>query len=846
MGPAGESAARTELERRAQALLAEAIDLPAGERGAFLDAACVGDGLLRAEVEALLAWDAAPAPRLERIPAAFADGLGEAVDETPGSIRGDRAYRLVAELGRGGMGVVHLAERADGEFRQQVAIKLLAAGPSRSEALRRRFRTERQILAALDHPGIAKLLDGGTLADGTPFLVMEYVQGERIDDYCRARSLAVAERVRLFVRVCAAVEAAHQRLIVHRDLKPGNVLVTSDGQPKLLDFGIAKLLDAEAADWTVAETEHGVAPLTPRYASPEQMRGEAIGTACDVYSLGVLLYELLAGRSPYEGRDESAARLARAICEEEAPEAGVDRDLEAILARALRKEPGARYPSVAAFAADLERFLDGMPVEARQGTTFYRVGKFARRHRWSLAAGTAFVALLAGSAAVGWWQARALAAERDRVLAAERRAVEEAATARAATDFLVDTLREADPERAQGREPTLREALDRGAARIDAELAGRPTLQATLLEAIGAIYRDLGDPERSRPLLERALTLRAARRQAEPVAYAEALSQLAQSERAAGDSAAAVPRFRAALALREEAGGPAAPDTLEELNRLAIALADTGAFAEAEPLLERALELRLAQFGFAGLPLALDGRSLDATAEPLVRAIHGRGVVAYQLGQVDRAAELFAEALRAGRLVYGPRHTRVATTLTALASARIDQGDPRQALALLDEALAIRRAIQGEAHPDLASVLVNRSAALQALGRYGEVAADAAEAERILLASVGADHPYVMAARNNQAEALARLGRPAEALALHRRTAAELRRIHGGEHPDLVPTRINIGDLLRDLGRREEARREHLAAHELALRLLGADHPLTREAASRLDPATARGAGGSG
>ncbi len=865
----------TDFERRVQGLLFAALELGDEERAELLAKGCGGDHALRAEVEERLRHDAETISRLEPLLVAGDRAPSDARPPATGqTLGGDRSYRLIEELGRGGMGTVWLAERSDGQFRQRVAIKLLAGDATRARSLAARFRTERQILATLDHPGIAKLLDGGATEDGTQFLVMECVDGERVDDFCRGRDLPVRARIELFVRICEAVEAAHQSLIVHRDLKPANILVTADGSPKLLDFGIAKLLSTDAYDWVVAATEQGRSPLTMRYASPEQVQGAPIGTASDVYSLGVVLFELLTERSPYGDHLNSVPRLLRAICEEPPPapsaappsrpdgeatpggprgagapphRAALRGDLDAIVLKALRKEPAGRFHSVAALAEDLRRYLDGRPVEARQGSRLYRSGKFVRRHLLPLAALAALFSVVLGAAIVSWRQARLLAAERDHVLAAERQARDEAETARRVTAFLVGVLEPASPELAQGHEPTLRQLLDRGAERLDKELVGHPTVQAPLLETIGSIYGDLGAPERGRELVERAVALRRTRKAAEPLPYAEALSRLARLHRAAGDVEAAARLSRAALAIRTRLLGPRAGPTLDELNRLVVMLMEAGRYDEAAPLLAGLVEQRLAALGFHGLPLALDGRVVGQEAEPLARVLHTRGVLAYYLGRFREAQGFYEESLRLGQRVYGERHTRIATTLTALAAALIDLGEHARAIQLLDSALTIRRAIQGENHPDVAGILINRAAAMQPLGRWAEVVADSAEAERILTASVGAGHPSVTAARNNRAEGLLRLGRREEALALHRATLAQLQRQYPKGHADLVPTYLNLGACLATLGRADEGLRETDHGHRLAVRLLGPAHPTTVQAGLFLGRALiAAGHGGAG
>ena len=416
--------------RRVKPLLETAVSLAAAERPAFLERACVGDPELRKELESLLSSH-------ERLGTSFLKT--PAVDLTreiaPAVVRAGRkvgAYQIVDEIGHGGMGEVYRAFRADGHYSKEVAVKMVRAGVD-SASVQERFRNERQILASLDHPNIARLLDGGTTDDGVPYLVMELVEGTRIDGYCEKHKLTIPERLQLFRQVCSAVQYAHQHLVIHRDLKPSNILVTGDGVPKLLDFGIAKLLD-EAAAGGSEFTLTGFQLLTPQYASPEQVRGEGITTASDVYSLGVVLYELLTGHSPYQGHSADPTGTARAVCEfipprpstavRAAASGGVHHfglvekhakqlkgDLDNIVLMALRKEPQRRYPSVEQFAEDIRRNLANLPVAARSDTAYYRARKFVARHKAGVAAFAA-VALVLMAGFVVTVRARRLAETR--------------------------------------------------------------------------------------------------------------------------------------------------------------------------------------------------------------------------------------------------------------------------------------------------------------------------------------------------------------------------------------------------------------------------------------------------
>jgi eukaryotic-like serine/threonine-protein kinase len=394
-------------------ILASLLETDPSQRAEAMDRLCGSDSELRSSVESLLAMEQKAGALFDSAAAPGAQWRAEApAPETIGP------YRVVKEIGRGGMGVVYLGDRADGQYRKQVAIKLITAAHPDAQT-GRRFERERQILAQLEHPGIARLLDGGNAAGGQPYFIMEYVDGLPLLEFCRRGALGVSQRLLLFLQIADAVGYAHRRLIVHRDLKPGNILVTAEGQAKLLDFGLGQMIGGQEAGYEI--TQAGPAPMTPAYASPEQIRGESYTVAGDVYSLGVILFELLAGRRPYRATT-TYLDLARAICDEEAPPladavdaaapdgASLRRrlrgDLETIVAKALEKDAYRRYPTVDEFAADLRRFLDGRPVAARKPTWRYRAARLAARHRVAVPAGALALLLIVGFAAFGWWEAR--------------------------------------------------------------------------------------------------------------------------------------------------------------------------------------------------------------------------------------------------------------------------------------------------------------------------------------------------------------------------------------------------------------------------------------------------------
>src|SRR5215469_9479195 len=391
---------------RLETLFYAAVDMDPAQRYAFLDERCGDDVTLRRDVESLLESSQKTLDFLHKPIRQLTESLVQQTEHA-----GERigTYQLLKPLGEGGMGRVYLASRADELYRQEVAVKVLQPGSKPTASMLLRFSAERQILANLNHPNISRLLDGGITTDGSPYLVMEYVDGVPIDECCRENGLALNQRLKLFCTVCAAVAYAHKNLVVHRDIKPANILVTREGVPKLLDFGIAKLLDHESQAPTLTRTAERV--LTPEYASPEQIRGDSVTTSTDVYGLGVLLYELLAGSRPFQLQTQNPLEAMRIICDE-SPEPPSERisahsespnskirlhnDLDHIVLMALRKEPERRYATAAQLSTDIRAFLNGLPVAARTGTFRYRSAKFVRRHKTAVAAGVIFLLTLAG------------------------------------------------------------------------------------------------------------------------------------------------------------------------------------------------------------------------------------------------------------------------------------------------------------------------------------------------------------------------------------------------------------------------------------------------------------------
>jgi eukaryotic-like serine/threonine-protein kinase len=666
-------------------LLAEALELPQPERELYVLRSAADDAELRELVLRLLRRLDTDRGRATAPPAAVVEAAFGSRDEEldPGSIVAER-YEIIAHHARGGMATVYEAERADGVYSQRVALKVLRRGLD-TDDLVARFRAERQILSSLAHPNIARLLDGGALEDGRPFLVMELVEGEPVTTYAERRNLSTRHRLALALGVADAVHAAHRQLVVHRDIKPSNILVDPEGQVKLLDFGIAKLLAADPAETGIPGTEGAAVALTPEYASPEQLAGGAITTATDVYQLGLLLRELLTGTRP--SRAPSRASPANAI--RASSPRRIDRDLETIITKALREEPEERYSSAAEFAADIRRYLRGLPILAHPESTRYRIRKFVRRHRWATTAAAAGVILVIGYALTVTVQSRRIAAERDR-------AEQEATKAERVTEFLVQLFHGADPNLASGRDVTARELLDEGARQITAGLNEQPEVRAAILAAIGRSYQQLGMFSEASKHLRQAVEERRAAGASSRVALARDLTNLAAVV-APSDRTQARQLLQEALLVGEEHAGPNDPLIAAILTHYANLVGTDD--PQVAGMSERAIVILRAAPG--------DVRRELATA--LKVSAYGK--------PPDVAIPQMREALELLRSVYGERHTSVAYALSDLALAT-EQTDPLAADSLMQEALDMLIAIHGLRHAAPLRVMDNLAALRRDRGAY--------------------------------------------------------------------------------------------------------------------------------
>jgi eukaryotic-like serine/threonine-protein kinase len=859
--------------REIRALFEELLDLPGDERARRL--AGVADPDRRARVERLLDSDSDAGEFLER-PAGLiaADLLEEAEAEPPAEPEPPLperlgAYRVLGRLGRGGMGEVLLGERADGLFEQRVAIKLLRKGMD-SEDVLRRFERERRILARVEHPHIARLFDGGAAPDGRPYFVLELVDGKPITVYCREHGLSVEGRLRLLLDCCDAVSAAHARLIVHRDLKPSNVLVTESGEVKLLDFGIAKVLEAEEGD--AGTTREEVRLLTPAYAAPEQVLGEPVTTATDVWALGALGYELLTGTLPMRRDAREASGLAASV-ERETLERASSRvartepenlplpdptlrdrrrlerrlsgDLDNILATALRREPERRYASVAALAADVKRHLSGRPVSARPVTLGYRAGKFLRRNRIGVAAAALVLLSLLGGLAATAWQARRAQAQARAAAAAARRAD-------AVKEFLIGLFEIADPEQSGGSVPAS-EILDQAGRRLTSELGTEPDVQADLLESVaridralgrldpaedlarrsvairrtlpgngelglgrslgtlGAIQMDKGRLERAERDLARALAIVEAREGKESLAAARIRSDVAQAKFWKGDAAGAETLERSVYETYRRALGTDHVQTATHLRNLAVLLDELDRVDEAERAYRTSQEILEKKLG----------TEHPNTAQSYVNLA---SLLDIRRGRADEAESLYRRALDVRRKTLGRGHRAVGQTLQLMGLFYLNQARYEESEARYREALDIFRAIDPK-HFEVGKIRNGLALVASRRGRYAEAEARLAEVEAFFREVLGEKHPFTWQAMGNRAAQIALQGRLGEAERLQRTVLAKLQELNGADSGEALDAESGLAETLRRSGRPGEALAMHRRVLEAQRKILGERSP---------------------
>ena len=782
-------------------IVAHARGMNTSERGEYVRRACGADETLLSHV-LLALGEAAPGKGGDERNVWDEVAEGESSGGvTLESLEGQRLgpYRILRRLGAGGMGDVYLAERADDEYQQYVAIKVVRSGMFTPQ-IQSRLRMERQILASLQHPNIARLLDGGRAPDGTPYLVMEYIDGEPIDVYCDRHKLSLEARLQLIRTICGAVQYAHQNLIVHRDLKPNNILITPDGVPKLLDFGIAKLLDARVSAHTLAVTHFEYRVMTPAHASPEQVRGDVITTASDIYVLGVLMYELLCGRRPFHLVGTSLTDMERIICEQDAPtpssmvakikaqsqdavaeiaarrsttparlQKQLHGDLDNIVGMAMRKAAERRYASAEQLAADIDHHLTGQPVLATSDTFLYRTGKFVRRHRVSVAAGVLAVITLAAFSAVTYIQAQRIAQERD-VATAERTRAEQISS------FLVELFELSDPSRSRGNQVTARELLDIGARRIRLGLSEQPETRATLLGTIGRVYGSMGLYENSVELLEDALQ-----------------SQI-------------------------RIHGARSPEVAVAHANLGSALCDRAQLDACAEHLDTALQMQRELLGEDAIEIA-----------PTLLA-HAR--LAQLRGNLDVAERHFNDSLDIYRHHKQERTSAAASVINELAGLHTYRNDYQRAADLYRLALDIDRQALGNDHPQVGLHIQNLAFTLQLQGKLTEAAPLFTESLQILSKVLGETHPLTLDATANYGRFLHRLGDLVQAEQVLSRVVDLDRKARGERHPFVGHDLVNLGLLRLDAGNPSQAEQNFRAALGIYSEGLPADHPFVGSALS--------------
>jgi serine/threonine-protein kinase len=765
---------------RIETVFARALACGAEERSRVLADACTGDDDLRQEVESLLAEHDAGRGPLDQIRAWQAPIRNDAGEPVPESIG---PYRVLRALGRGGMGQVFLAEREAPGFRQQVAIKVMRRGLDTDDLIQR-FRMERQILASLNHPNIARLYDVGATVDGLPYFVMEYVGGVPLLEFCDQNRLAIPDRLRLFRAICDAAHYAHRNLIVHRDLKPGNILVSEDGVAKLLDFGIAKILGTAYDDGTDL-TRPELRVLTPEYSAPEQIRGDRVTTACDVYALGVLLYVLLSGRHPYATAGAPRAELQRRTLEANptAPSATLrspsetgllaearatspaqlrrqlEGDLDTIVLKAMQKEPEERYASALGLAEDIERHLTGLPVQARPATTGYRIRKFIARNRLLVAAGSSAFVVLAAATTVAMQQSQRARAESARVARERDKALE-------VRTFLLETFAASGPDQAGPDTLTARQLLERRAATLANAYLQDEEIRAEMMSVLAEGYEKLGLPGEAEPLARQALEIRRRRL------------------------------------------GPRHPDVATSLNILGWLLRERGALDEAESTLRQAVEV-----GRAVFPPTGDAR--------LARALNDLGAVRDARGDYTEASTLYQESRDMRRRLLGDDHIGVAITTSNLGVSLYHMGNVENGIRTLEEALALFRNILGPDHPRTLVVQSNLATIQTAAGKDSAAVRqhrDILERRRRLF---GERHASVAQSMVLLATALLRVGDSAEAEKLLT-DGLEVQRETGARPDDIAATLRLVGGIRRGQNRHAEALADYTAGVSL-LRAAGAD-----------------------
>lgn len=734
--------------RRVKSIFNQAVELPLTERKACVLRFSDGNSQIQEEVLALLQSHGLATDYLDNPPISLEPENTHLEGQHVGN------YLISRRLGRGGMGAVYLATRSDGSYQQKVALKVLPE--YREPSLVQRFHQERQILAQLEHPNIARLIDGGNLPDGHPYYVMEYVEGIRLDDYCSNNKLSIAKTLALFVQICEAVHFAHQNLIIHRDLKPGNILVTDKGEVKLLDFGVAKLLNTDNPDHLSDLTLAYQSLVTPSYASPEQVLQKAIGTASDVYTLGVLLYRLLTRQLPYQLHDDAPHTLTHAICEQQPRRPselegcnGLEGDLDNIILMALRKEPQRRYPSVDALKKDIQRYLDNFPVTATPDSVGYQVKKFVRRNRGAAIGASLILVLVIGFGINTYsqnkqinYQSKIAELERDAAIQARASAETEKATAEAAVTFMQEMLTSVAPDKAKGKEITVKEILDIASDKLNIQesLQDQPEVKSMLHHTFGYTYMKLGEY----PLAEQ--------------------HQLK------------------AIELRQVDLGNEHPETLRSMNLLGVLYLRQGRLSETEQLWTQVLKIRQQTLG------PEEPHTLISMSNLAVLHIHMDNDVA--------AEKMLKETLSIKRRVLGDTHANTLTIQNNLAGFYNEQGRYQESKELHLLTLNARIQTLGKNHPDTLQSQYNIAYLLSDQHEFKKSAEQFEQTLSVSKVVLGSTHPKTIRTQIMLANALAMSGDHQQAELLFEKSLAHLTQQDDPGNEDLVRVELYFGRML--------------------------------------------------
>jgi tetratricopeptide (TPR) repeat protein/predicted Ser/Thr protein kinase len=789
-----------------------------GERSSYLASACAEDPELQSEIESLLACAdvelTSPAQRSEvaKLWDSASTRISGQVDALPAAIG---HYRIIRLLGEGGMGIVYEAEQE--QPRRTVALKVIKSGLAAAELLRR-FEQESQALGRLQHPGIAQIYEAGTADSGSgpqPYFAMEFIRGESLLHYAEAHQLNTRQRLEVMAKVCEAVHHAHQRGIIHRDLKPGNILVDESGQPKILDFGVARVTDSDAQ--ATGQTDVGQIVGTLSYMSPEQVLGDPLelDTRSDVYALGVILYELLAGRPPYKPGTHLHEAVETIRHEDPAPLRLVSRnyrgDIETIVAKALEKDKGRRYASAAGMAEDIRRHLNDEPIVARPPSATYQFRKFARRHRALMAGGAAvFVVLIAGIIASTLEAARARRAEQV--------ALRESATAEAVNGFLQNDLLaqasakvQAQPDTEPDPDLKVRTALDRAATRINGKFAAQPLVEASIRQTIGNAYRDLGLFPEAQRQVERALELRQ-RALGERHRYTlTSMHELAELYRYQGDPAKAEKLHLQTLEIQRRVLGEEHHDTLDTMDALAQLYTSVGKYAQAEPLCIKALDTRR--------------RTLGEEHPDTLASMSGLGMQYWLEGKYAQAEPLWTKVLEGHRRVLGQEHPDTLTAMNNLGTLYQSQGRYAEAEPLFAKALEIQRRVLGDEHHGTLNTMNNLGTNLGFQGKYAQAEPLFAKLVEGQRRALGGEHPETLISMSNLTMLYGYEGKYAQAEPLFTKLLEVERRALGEQHPYTLFTMNNLALLYRYQGKYSQAEPLYIKLLDLQRRVLGAEHP---------------------